>query len=345
MLPPWADNIGVFREELINIHARSINHPDDLTGNPAIRVGILDSAYQFPPELKDCVSILTRRRFVDTDKAFTTSHGLQVFDLLRSFCPDSTFCIYQVVNENAKVLKIPIIEAVQQAINDDVDALNISVGKHQRNCYQSCAICQAVKHAIREGIVPVAGAGNQNNGGETIFCPAQVEDCIAVGGFVAECRAGERSCPSPGIPGPEMRPPFAYWIEKWSDVQYPEQVSDESFCSYDRCAEGKSCSKYREERLWEYNVSPANDKPDILAPVHYPSLNGHFPEYLDVGTSFATPIVCGSLAAVFGELFSTGVARPPAIDAKHAVKRSGVSVESGGFNKLDAEQTWENLDP
>lgn len=272
-------------------------------------------------------------------------HGLQVFDLLTAFCPDSSFFVYQVVDDDQNVFKVPIVDAIEQAIADDVDVLNISVGKHQRRCLQWCALCRSLNQAIREGVVPVAAAGHQEDGGETVYCPAQVDEAVTVGGFVAECHADERPYPTPGIPGPELRPPYAYWIKKRSDAKYPDKCPDENFCSYNRCSPDKSCEEYREERLWEYNVQPANDKPDILGPVHYPHLRRNGPPYLAVGTSFSAPIVCGALAAIFGELFTKGVSTPPAFRVKQTVKTGGTPIGNTGFNKFNSRQTWEILKP
>lgn len=193
---------------------------------------------------------------------------------------------------------------------------------------------------------PVVSAGHKQRGDETVYCPAQVDDCLAVGGFVAECTAGRRTKPAPGILGPEIRPPGAYWIEKWSDVDYPEQIPDTSFCSYDQCSDEKACEDYREERPWEYNVQPSNDKPDILGPIHYPHIHPASLLQLDTDTSFAAPVVGGAVAAIFGELFEQGKAPSPAFEVRWAVKTTGTPIgATGEFRKFHSQRTCAILAP
>ena len=70
-----------------------------------------------------------------------------------------------------EVLSSPqlIIKAIEQAIEDEVDIINISLGVNRTNS----KIDQVVNEAINNGIVVVAAAGNDGPGLSTIGTPGK----------------------------------------------------------------------------------------------------------------------------------------------------------------------------
>ena len=123
--------------------------------------------------------------FVDESKmpVDTNGHGTEVSGIiaadgqLSGIAPKASIFAYKVSDDGENVSSDLIIKAINKAIEDDVDIINISLGVNKTNS----KIDDAVSKATRNGIVVVVAAGNDGPGLETIGSPGQSFDAITVG--------------------------------------------------------------------------------------------------------------------------------------------------------------------
>lgn len=123
--------------------------------------------------------------FVDEDKMpiDTNGHGTEVSGIiasdgqLKGIAPKASILSYKVSNEGENVSSDLIIKAVNKAIEDDVDIINISLGVNKTNS----KIDDVVNKATRNGILVVAAAGNDGPDLKTIGSPGKSYDAITVG--------------------------------------------------------------------------------------------------------------------------------------------------------------------
>ena len=123
--------------------------------------------------------------FVDESKmpVDTNGHGTEVSGIIASdgqlsgIAPKASIFAYKVSDDGENVSSDLIIKAVNKAIEDDVDIINISLGVNRTNS----KIDDVVSKATQNGILVVAAAGNDGPGLETIGSPGQSSDAITVG--------------------------------------------------------------------------------------------------------------------------------------------------------------------
>lgn len=226
-------------------------------------------------------------------------------------------------------------DAITAAIDDGVDILNVSAGEPWRGPTAANPNVSETKRAVKEDIIVVAAAGNWKADQERrppVHCPAALEDVIAVGGFVTDCPAEMGDEPSHEEIGP-------YYIKHDTDYQNNEIISEGPFCGRKGCVDGKSCISNSVERPWERNVLPTGGKPDVLAPMHVPTYNEHAKPILNSGSSFAAPIVTGSLAIILDELRRSEGQDLNAYQAREAVVNGSTPIDEGKIKKYDAMGT------
>ncbi len=123
--------------------------------------------------------------FIDESKmpVDTNGHGTEVSGIIASdgqlsgIAPKASIFAYKVSDDGENVSSDLIIKAINKAIEDDVDIINISLGVNKTNS----KIDDVVSKATRNGIVVVVAAGNDGPGLETIGSPGQSIDAITVG--------------------------------------------------------------------------------------------------------------------------------------------------------------------
>lgn len=289
------------------------------------------------------LDIRDRESFIESTDEETIRHGAQVLDIVAYYSPGSMYSLYQAVESDRTLRADPFDRAVDAAIQDEVDILNISAGDPWPGPVDLSPSSRTIERAIENDIVVVAAAGNSpdSDSRRPIHCPAAVEEVIAVGGFVADCTSA--ACNTEGDGGVE-HPDGTYWAHKRDEVEYPSRTPDGVFCGQQGC-DGSDCIRNQHERPWEGNVLPTDNKPDILAPVHYPEMmNGSSP-YLQVGSSFAAPVVTGTLGMIFGELIGGYNETPSAWDTRQAIRSSAVRIDEGDLRKLNVQRTLDELAP
>ena len=123
--------------------------------------------------------------FVDGDDIpqDTNGHGTQVAGIiaadgqLKGIAPNVEIFSYRVSSDGESVPSDLIIKAINQAVEDKVDIINISLGVNMTHN----KIDQAVNNAINQGVVVVAAAGNSGPDESTIGSPARNPNAITVG--------------------------------------------------------------------------------------------------------------------------------------------------------------------
>ena len=123
--------------------------------------------------------------FVDNDgqPMDTNGHGTEVAGIiaadgnLKGVAPKAKLLAYRVSATGEAVSSEFIVSAINRAINDKADIINISLGLNKTNEELDTAVSKAVKN----GIVVVTAAGNSGPGIQTIGSPAENIDVITVG--------------------------------------------------------------------------------------------------------------------------------------------------------------------
>ncbi|KAG2472729.1 MAG: Peptidase S8/S53 subtilisin kexin sedolisin [Nitrosopumilales archaeon] len=167
-----------------------INFPNDLGYyGDGIKIAVIDTGvnhlhpdlFGFGPEGK----IVGGYNFVDDSKMpiDVNGHGTQVTGIiaadgeLKGIASKSSIFAYKVSEDGESVSSELIVVAVEQAIKDDVDIINISLGINRTNP----RIDQIVSKAVENGIVVVTAAGNDGPGLGTIGSPGKNSKVITVG--------------------------------------------------------------------------------------------------------------------------------------------------------------------
>ncbi len=113
----------------------------------------------------------------------TNGHGTQVAGIIaadghvKGIAPKAEILAYKVSENGEKVSGSLITRAIDMAIKDEADIINISLGIN----VTSNEIERAVNRALQEGIVVVTAAGNDGSEPETIGSPGSNRGSITVG--------------------------------------------------------------------------------------------------------------------------------------------------------------------
>jgi minor extracellular serine protease Vpr len=158
------------------------------TGN-GIKIGVIDTGVNLDhPDFFNqdgTPRFLRGYDFVDNDAIpqDTNGHGTQVIGIiaadgqLKGIAPKVEIFSYRVSSDGESVPSDLIIKAINQAIEDRVDIINISLGVNTTHN----KIDNAVNKAVSQGIVVVAAAGNSGPDKSTIGSPAKNPNAITVG--------------------------------------------------------------------------------------------------------------------------------------------------------------------
>lgn len=267
----------------------------------------------------------TSENLVSSEEKDTTGHGTSVMEYLGNCASEASFSFYRALVEDPESKKGVakrgnIIKAIMRACEDGVDILNLSLGvchseEEGHDCGGLCRIADEARLAVEEDdLIIVAAAGNSSNA-EAVTCPALVREVIGVGGYLSRC---ENEIDKEGNSS-------QYWAEE-DEVYGP-------FCGYRGCI-GASCQNYRCEQPWEGNASFHNAVPDILAPANRIGSTGDG-IIIEAGTSFATPIIAGRLAAVLSDLYRSQDTIPAAEEISRVLRLTGVELDRDSLTRYD----------
>ena len=154
-----------------------------------VKIGVIDTGidYTHPDLLGFGINgkVIGGYDFVDNDEKpmDTNGHGTEVAGIiaangkLMGVAPNAKLFAYRVSANGESVSSDYIIRAIHRAIDDKVKIINISLGENKTND----DIDNAVRDAVRNGIVVVIAAGNNGPALQTIGSPAKSPAAITVG--------------------------------------------------------------------------------------------------------------------------------------------------------------------
>ncbi|WP_211272289.1 S8 family peptidase [Enterococcus rivorum] len=133
-----------------------------------VQIGLIDSGIDIlHPLLSPVVDIAKAKSFVDNDLSIKDSngHGTMVAGIIAQIAPQTKITPYRVLSSNGGD-SFWTLEAMIQAVNDDQDILNMSLGTYK---YENIAdekitiesFERAVDYALKNDVVIVSSSGNK----------------------------------------------------------------------------------------------------------------------------------------------------------------------------------------
>ncbi len=175
------------------IQAGKAGSPEDSARK--IKIAVIDSGINFSTDLP----VAVRKNFIPEDEPNVlyedpSGHGTAIAGIIAALDndegitginPDVELYSARVLDENLEAPAGWIAEAIDWAVEQDVDIINMSFGI-TKNVKE---LEEAVERATETGILLVAAAGNE----ETVAYPAAYDEVIAVGSVTAEGLVAEGS--------------------------------------------------------------------------------------------------------------------------------------------------------
>ena len=166
------------------------DYPHDLgfNGN-GIKVAVIDTGVDYNhPDLfgfGPSGKVVGGYDFIENDYSpiDTNGHGTAVAGIiaangtLKGIAPSAKILAYRVSDTGEGVSSDLIIKAIQQAVTDGANVINISLGVNRTNE----RIDEAINHAVKKGIIVVTAAGNSGPDLKTIGSPGKDPNTITVG--------------------------------------------------------------------------------------------------------------------------------------------------------------------
>ena len=126
--------------------------------------------------------------FVDYTTSYTddNGHGSHVAGIISAnnnklgvvgIAPNAEIYAVKILNQNGGGNYSNIISALEWAIDNNINIINMSLGGNDDNR----ALHEAIKEAVNAGIIIVAAAGNRGVGEDTITYPARYPEVVSVG--------------------------------------------------------------------------------------------------------------------------------------------------------------------
>jgi len=174
------------------IRGASMSRSSALTGK-GIKVGVIDTGIDYNhPDLKK--SFKKGWDFVDRDKdpmetvehgLRNTLHGTHVAGIIaakgkhKGIAPNAEIYAYRALGPGGAGTTEQILSAIEKAVKDKVDVLNLSLGSEVNG--PDLPISIALNKAVEKGIVAVAAAGNAGPSDWTVGSPGTAAKAISVG--------------------------------------------------------------------------------------------------------------------------------------------------------------------
>lgn len=163
-----------------------------LTGK-GVKVGIIDTGIDYThPDLR--ANYKGGHDLVDNDQdpmetkgisGMSTLHGTHVAGIIaangriRGVAPEADLIAYRALGPGGSGTTEQVIAAIEQAIIDKVDILNLSLGNGVNG--PDLPISVALNHAVEQGITAVTSSGNSGPNRWTVGSPGTAEKAISVG--------------------------------------------------------------------------------------------------------------------------------------------------------------------
>jgi minor extracellular serine protease Vpr len=180
--------IRTYLDKSVPYIGTEIPRMDGIDGT-GIKIAVIDTGVDFNhpdlfgwgPEGK----VIGGYNFINEDQPplDTNGHGTQVAGVIaadgeiKGVAPKAKILAYKVSEDGEGVSSELIIKAIEKAIEDDADIINISLGVNKTNA----KIDRAVDHALEKEIFVVTAAGNDGPGLQTIGSPGRNHGSVTVG--------------------------------------------------------------------------------------------------------------------------------------------------------------------
>ncbi|WP_160151977.1 S8 family serine peptidase [Microbulbifer sp. ALW1] len=110
-------------------------------------------------------------------------------DIMVGVAPDAKLRAYRIFGtQNRGATEDVLIAAMEQAVEDGCDVVNMSWGSNRAEVIQNGLMARAADRMLKSGTVPVVAIGNSNAGPFLPGAPAIAKQAIAVGGAYDETR-------------------------------------------------------------------------------------------------------------------------------------------------------------
>lgn len=167
-----------------------VQHPHDLgfNGN-GIKVAVIDTGVDYNhPDISGYGpqgKVIGGYDFVENDNSpqDTNGHGTEVAGIiaangkLKGIAPEAKILAYRVSDTGNSVSSDLIVKAIEKAVSDGANVINLSLGVNRTND----KIEDAINYAVGKGVTVVAAAGNSGPDFRTIGSPGKDPHAITVG--------------------------------------------------------------------------------------------------------------------------------------------------------------------
>lgn len=169
------------------------DHKNERLTGKGVTVGVIDTGidYNHPDLRKNYGGGFD---FVDEDRdpmetkpeqGTSTLHGTHVAGIIaangkvQGVAPDATIIAYRALGPGGSGTTEQVIAAIEQAIKDKVDILNLSLGNNVNG--PDLPISMALNKAVEQGITAVTSSGNSGPNNWTVGSPGTASKAISVG--------------------------------------------------------------------------------------------------------------------------------------------------------------------
>lgn len=171
--------------------------PGDLNDSPytgeGVKVGIIDTGIDYThPDLKmnyqegyDLVDLDNDPMETPASEGMPTFHGTHVAGIiaangdLQGVAPDADIYAYRALGPGGQGTSVQVIAALEQAVRDDVDMVNLSLGNTVNGPDYPTSV--AVNRAVEQGVAVVVASGNAGPDDWTVGAPATASRALSVG--------------------------------------------------------------------------------------------------------------------------------------------------------------------
>ena len=173
--------------------------PSDLnntayTGN-GVKIGVVDTGIDFThPDLSsnyqggyDLVDLDDEPMETTEEEGLPTNHGTHVSGIaaangnLQGVAPDGEIYAYRALGPGGFGTSIQVIAAMEEAVNDGVDVMNLSLGNTVNG--PDYPTSKAVNEAAKKGVAVVVANGNAGPTNWTVGAPATAAAALSVGAY------------------------------------------------------------------------------------------------------------------------------------------------------------------
>lgn len=182
------------KETMESIKQESLENNTSYTGK-GVKIAVIDTGIDYKhPDLKanykggyDLVDLDSDPMETGVKEGIPTSHGTHVAGIIganghiKGVAPDADIYAYRALGPGGVGTSIQVIAAIEHAIKDDVDIINLSLGNTVNG--PDYPTSQAVNKAVELGKLVVIANGNSGPQSWTVGAPATASKAIAVGAY------------------------------------------------------------------------------------------------------------------------------------------------------------------